>query len=692
MIETGLAMHDINRRVETATRMLNKVVRGISANVKVKIVITPIGNIAMTDGQTIYLDSDLINDFSTDIAKDPKKSARTIAKLKGLVYHEMGHIIWSPRKNSNLMKQVSGLGLFRHWNILEDQRIEQLLCSRYHSHRFLVPALVDFMLINNDADEWQKIAHPFVSGRTYLPYNVRKIAHDNWEGGIHEADRITEIIDEYAVLTFPRNNSEAVALIEEFASLVSNPIIFDDHGSIGNGTPERSTEAAKAADDVKENIKRKKEEDAKEEAANKEPKDSHGNESETTDGDSDSDTGEDSEDETGDAGDSGEGAESDGDGHEDSEDSGDTGDSGKPSEGDTEGNEGKSDSDTDSDKGNTPGSGGGSGDSGVKNRRVGDASNAGDSGESFMDALDDFDDKLCEEDVDNGTLEEHVKEFSRGMLRPTKVEAEAAPKAVRPVPENIRPMAKKIANDLGKLTAKFAPSIKRKQPFGDINVMDYKTRKPGQTFNVFDQFKRDQRDQAAVEVVVLVDVSGSTNSIADKETMRNVLSNELLAAWVLKRAFDQLPQCACSVLLFDDKHPRWLYHPHEKAKPTEHRVVSPGYGTNPYWSLVEAAKLFDSSNAKHKMIVILTDGDWSRHHASGISPEDVISSYNANGITTVLLGIGDIYMTDGKGPVHYHGDHHCLIATDIMNIMDMPKIIAEITKNKLFASVSSLNR
>jgi hypothetical protein len=668
---SALAIHDTERTIGAATSLLNKVVKGISASTDTKIQISNIGSIAKTDGRNIYISDTVIRDLANDITADPKKTARTIAKLKGLVYHEMGHIMWSPRKSSSLMNKVASNGLQKHWNILEDQRIEAFLCERYHSNRFLVPALIDFLLQAKESDQWQTTVHPYVCGRRYLPYEIRKIAYDNWADDT--ADEISAIVDEYVTLVFPRDNSRALELIERFYDLVPQPAPFDDHTSISNGGTEKASKTNQIAEDVKESNERLKQEE--EEHGSKQNADTGDDESEEADDDDvehiDIDVDAESPSEAPEEGSESEGA------PDDSE----------PVEGTTAGTESTSSSDSD-DQSPDFTEGTGESPSGVVGKGTGESA---EESPDLMDALMDYDEQLAERDVEDGSYNNDVKEYTRGLLRPTKPNATPVSNryGTQPVPDNMRPMSKKIVNDLAKLSAKFAPAIKHRQMTGDINPLDYRNRQPGQTFNVFDQFKRDQRDQAAVEVMILVDISGSTNQSAVPSDKFRIIDLELIAAWVLKHAFDQLPHCVCSAMLFDDMHPKWLYKPDEKASATEYRNAFIGYGTDPYLALIEASKVFDGSNAKHKMIVILTDGQWFPNNSKQ-SPEAVIESYNKSGITTVLLGIGDAYQS--LLPVATFGTHNCAIAKDIPNIMDMPKIMAEITKSKLFVSANNLNR
>ena len=52
-------------------------------------------------------------------------AAENIMRLKGLVIHELGHLVYTPRSKTDLAKYVHNDGLHNAFNILEDNRIEQ---------------------------------------------------------------------------------------------------------------------------------------------------------------------------------------------------------------------------------------------------------------------------------------------------------------------------------------------------------------------------------------------------------------------------------------------------------------------------------------------------------------------------------------------------------------------------------------
>jgi hypothetical protein len=78
---------------------------------------------AWSDGAAIYLNSEQINEMDLE----------TLTQVSGLNYHELAHHLYSPRRGTELMKWVMDNNYMESTNMLEDQRIETLLCARYPS-------------------------------------------------------------------------------------------------------------------------------------------------------------------------------------------------------------------------------------------------------------------------------------------------------------------------------------------------------------------------------------------------------------------------------------------------------------------------------------------------------------------------------------------------------------------------------
>jgi hypothetical protein len=91
-----------------------------------------------TDGETIYLNGELLGQ---DLQKGGMTSA-TVLAVKGVNYHELSHVLWTPRMSDDIVKRVQQKLAEDNdpmwwWslNALEDQRI---VLPLLRSHRFEV--------------------------------------------------------------------------------------------------------------------------------------------------------------------------------------------------------------------------------------------------------------------------------------------------------------------------------------------------------------------------------------------------------------------------------------------------------------------------------------------------------------------------------------------------------------------------
>jgi hypothetical protein len=150
-----------------------------------------------------------------------------VAVWLGTNAHEVGHVLYSPRVDSPLMRRVINSdraflpGLAKLHNILEDQRQERLLLARFAPWRsYLTAALGHHLVADSES------AHLLMAGRTWIPDSVRADARERFVNARseHVADRVTTLIADYQRLTDPGETqaTEAFAILEEVHG------IFDD--------------------------------------------------------------------------------------------------------------------------------------------------------------------------------------------------------------------------------------------------------------------------------------------------------------------------------------------------------------------------------------------------------------------------------------------------------------------------------
>ena len=228
--------------------------------------------LAATDGKVIFFGSYELNDaFNTNLP------FRTILANSvpwwGALFHEVGHILFSPRTNHEPYKSLVSDGQHATWNILEDQRMERLVIGKYPSvERYFLRTVADLVLagaprarLGSDIDALR--THVLISGRTYLPVEIRAKAFAACEASLGSAitARVQEICIAYLGVTHPKDNALALALIVELQAIIDSvePLgpyrwSFDDHGSHKGTKPETnpteqrkiSKEFAKAHDET----------------------------------------------------------------------------------------------------------------------------------------------------------------------------------------------------------------------------------------------------------------------------------------------------------------------------------------------------------------------------------------------------------------------------------------------------------
>lgn len=192
--------------------------------------------LAATDGENLLLSSQWFceNVIPGIVARNAASTAEHWGTLKAMIFHEISHIMWSPRFSQKPLKEIKDDGeRWRVWNILEDQRIESLFTTKYKpSIPFFTKMVADHLLRSGNA-EGRKLAWLWLHGRKYLPDAVRTGYRRLFENHLAEigvlsrvtADDFASVIDRYRVLVFPTDSEAGLALVNEFFDLLN--IVFD---------------------------------------------------------------------------------------------------------------------------------------------------------------------------------------------------------------------------------------------------------------------------------------------------------------------------------------------------------------------------------------------------------------------------------------------------------------------------------
>jgi len=173
-----------------------------------------------SDGKKITFNKDVVTLLSeTDIPA-----------LNGLNYHELSHILYTPRGGSEFVNWVQNNSYGIAFNYLEDARIETLMTARFPSTRLFLEANFMRYVAVNDTNSGDLFL--LSRGRKYVPLSIRQKIADLFvtERGLEMATEVADIIDTYRTLVLPRDSAIAKPLIKRFAEVVGK-------GNMGN-TPE----------------------------------------------------------------------------------------------------------------------------------------------------------------------------------------------------------------------------------------------------------------------------------------------------------------------------------------------------------------------------------------------------------------------------------------------------------------------
>ncbi len=124
---------------------------------------------ATNNGREIIYNANLIEDLDTD----------TIVSMNGTNYHELAHVLFSPRAGSALGQYVVNNKMKRAFNMLEEGRIEKLLVAKYPATRlFLEATFLDYAL-KDSPDKWGEM-FPVSTGRRFIDHDVRQMIADKF--------------------------------------------------------------------------------------------------------------------------------------------------------------------------------------------------------------------------------------------------------------------------------------------------------------------------------------------------------------------------------------------------------------------------------------------------------------------------------------------------------------------------------
>ena len=170
---------------------------------------------AWSDGKSISINAERVEDTSD----------RNLAGVRGLNYHELSHVMWTPRAGSDFVKTLLDENLWQAFNMLEDSRIETLFTALYPA---TIPYLTTCTLIHvledgAGSEDKDALANAFAltRGRRFLPIQLRQTIADKCikANGVEYVNKVATIIDEFRLLIFPRDYTRGIELVRDFAQV-----------------------------------------------------------------------------------------------------------------------------------------------------------------------------------------------------------------------------------------------------------------------------------------------------------------------------------------------------------------------------------------------------------------------------------------------------------------------------------------
>jgi hypothetical protein len=589
--------------------------------------------IACTDGETVYFNPQVIKKalIGADSGKlNVKTSINQLARIRGVNLHELAHILYSPRKgqlpwneveklqreinaDSALSNKFIQVPAFRLWNLLEDLRIESLFSTQYRNSIPYFSKTVSEILLG-DPTASAHMFHLWLYGRKYFSADVRSEARKVFieMNNVSDVDIALweSLIDEYRSFVFPKDARRIAPLLLQFMELWVKYFPHNDLPESGTGPDnqgghgERRNGGSPSASAQRDAQARREETEQEWEDAEADSDDGSSNDSDS-DSDSDSDNGSDDDDADDDAGNSA---------------------------GNSSGKEETPDSD--------------SGDAGSAGS--GTQSSDGPSTPSQPDDL--LKRKLESELADSigKTIEDSKETLKQVLYRADKLKTDALFKNVEEAVERVvpSPRFKAVSNALNtalrQLRSDNDSMWERGVPTGRLNIgLAIDSEAQETDANVFDRWNDSGDDAPRVELVILLDQSSSMRTQVPphySSGLKSVMEEASASMWAIKHACQQ-NEIPCTVVGYSAPHEtRVLCRANDRVPNTAGIYTSKSF-TDPSVALKIAHSIFSMSDATNKILVSISDGEWS------ITSEDIntIRAIHGLDVDSIFVALPSYY-------------------------------------------------
>lgn len=590
----------------------------------------------------------------------------------GLGYHELAHVLFTPTTQQisgdmtdgslySVLFGGAGLGGIeqRAFNILEDQRIETMLVAMYLSTRNYLKATV-FRYNVSDATAAQS-ALIYTYGRKYLPAEIRKAVWDLSPMPVRTRREFASIIDAYRVLDLfkDRDMRTAARLVKRFAELMDENKMGSANGcgapNDAHGTKQPPTGVKRIMQRVKEGAGNARGTGSAENAMSK----GSDRPADGTDGGS---------------GQSGKGSKIKKGSEDQTANEGGGNGEGEADEATDQTSNGSATGEEDSD---ATGAGGRSGDDGTGEgeERSGSVGNtAGTSGPAPTFTNREFNSLIEAAEFDIARSPEvradvrkynaaigwdSIEGMGRDIIRVGVVTATDTEQG------ELNSLRRRIVKSLRRIEEDSDPYWQTHTNAGRPNIA--RIMQDPRAFDTnFDSWVESGDSGADMETVVLVDVSDS---------MRGLEEPLARAAWIMKSASDELRMPA-TIIAFSTSH-KIVYSAKEHAEQKKIPGITCQGGTRPESALQTAVNVLARSRKRSRMLVIMTDGDWSRGTVkignAQLSEDDTIQLLGEAGIMTCLVNFGRAA----------RGHHNAHIVENINDVSALPALYEQVLVRQL---------
>lgn len=632
--------------------------------------------------------------------------------VMGMNYHEVSHVMFTPRMDLHELtwqkSPTEMIYLQPTFNFLEESRIETLFGAMYpKAKHFFTVMLVRVLLGKYEKpesvmrDEYAKnlgytpeeahaiYTHLLVYGRKYLPHDlrdaVREYAMDKVGSDRAEKQKLESaepIIDEYRTLPTGKIRTRGKELAILLANLYPNFFMYVMQSDMGT----RAHQPLNSGSDndgmgiptVRTNAPQETQQDAAEKA---EQDEADGYEEIEIESDSD-ETEEDSEDWEEDDEDGSPRA-SDSDGDEDGAEDDDGDDSAPGSPQDAPG-----DSDTVS---QVSGAGEGDDDAPGGSQGVAEGDQDGDAtGHSAgvttdatpqvsVPSIRDMAETIAKAISRDQKIRRDVEEVMDALDSPTEKSVDHYVSQKRYPESQEKEIAKRLGREFEKLAQEVSPGWEYGTDHGRLNVL--RAMDPdADPDTIFDEWTEGRENDASVEMVILVDMSGSM--------MGPGIAGASSFSWTVAEALKEV-DAKVTVYGFSNENELYVLRGRDEDHSemvSEYKVVG---GTSPQFALNAARTVLNQSEIPNRALVVMTDGqwapnsvEWTRGDSIGQSYEPILSDVRAH---KTLIGIGPV----GLGQGGYFDDlaQYFDVASECESVSDLSEPILRTVEGIVRANV-----